>query len=609
MPRRIWRAAAPVLALALLLPLAPAAAPGAKSAPKADKPAKKRADKAAAKKAGKVAHVKLSGGMEEQAPTVDSLLGALGETFREKLARIRKAGEDKEVVALLLEIHNLRVGWGKLHELCEAVKAVRAGGKKVFAHLQAGESKDYLLALACDEVCLSEPAWLMLTGLRMEISFYKDLLDKLDIKADMLHMGDYKGAAEPLTRTSLSEPNRKQLNALLDDAFEHEIVDRVKARKGMTAAKVKHLIDNGPYAARAALRAGLVDRLAYLDDYEEALQKQFDGAKLAREYGKKKEDEIDLAALARKFLLGPSKAGSSSRGHKVAVIYASGEIMTGKSISGLLGGETVGSDTLVKAIRQAENDKTVKAIVLRVDSPGGSALASDLIWAELKRCKKPVVASMSDVAASGGYYISMVARKIYAEPGTITGSIGVVGGKLATQGLWKKAGVKTEVLSRGAHSGLLTSDAPFTDSERKTMTALMQDTYDLFVDKALEGRRRAGKKMTRERLLSLAGGRVWTGRQAKENGLVDELGTLHDAVAWAAKAAHLPADKEPELLELPKSRGMLDSFLGEHDVSLLLRPALLKAPDLAEKLRGAGALLRLRGEPTWAVMPFHLRMK
>ena len=263
----------------------------------------------------------------------------------------------------------------------------------------------------------------------------------------------------------------------------------------------------------------------------------------------------------------------------MAVIYATGAITTGKSASSLLGSETMGSDTIIKAIRQAEADKTVKAIVLRVDSPGGSALASDLMWNELKQCKKPIVASMSDVAASGGYYISMAAGKIYAEPGTITGSIGVVGGKLATRGLWDKIGVKTEVIARGAHSGILTSDEPFSDSERKAMTGLMQDVYDQFVDKALEGRLKAGKKMTRKELLDLAGGRVWTGRQAKENGLIDELGTLSDALAAAAKLGGLPADKAPDLLELPKSKGMLDSLLGDQEVSLsLLGPALRRRP-------------------------------
>src|SRR5262249_12391816 len=189
---------------------------------------------------------------------------------------------------------------------------------------------------------------------------------------------------------------------------------------------------------------------------------------------------------------------------------------------------------------------SVKAIVLRVDSPGGSALASDLIWNELRKSKKPVVASMSDVAASGGYYISMGARRIFAEPGTLTRSIGVGGGKVALGGLYHKVGLTTDVLSRGANSGILSSTHPFSESERQAMTALMRDVYDQFLDKALEGRKRAGKQMARADLEKIAGGRVWTGRQALANGLVDELGTLDDAVACAPKMANMPADKEPD---------------------------------------------------------------
>src|SRR5205085_10645617 len=204
------------------------------------------------------------------------------------------------------------------------------------------------------------------------------------------------------------------------------------------------------------------------------------------------------------------------------------------------GEESCGARTMVEAIRQAENDKTVKAIVLRVDSPGGSALGSDLIWNELRRSKKPIIASMSDVAASGGYYISMAAKKIYAEPGTLTGSIGVVGGKIALAGLYDKVGITTDVIQRGANAGIFASDEPFSPTEREALTALMKDIYDQFVDQALAGRQKAGKKMTREGLLKIAGGRIWTGRQAKENGLVDELGSLVDAVAAAKNVAGLP---------------------------------------------------------------------
>jgi protease-4 len=252
----------------------------------------------------------------------------------------------------------------------------------------------------------------------------------------------------------------------------------------------------------------------------------------------------------------------------------------------------------------------VKAIVLRVDSPGGSALASDLMWNELRGCKKPVIASMSDVAASGGYYISMAAKKIYAEPGTLTGSIGVVGGKIALSGLYDKVGITTDVIVRGANAGIFSSDEPFSPSEREAMTALMKDTYDQFVDKALAGRKKAGKKMTREELLKIAGGRIWTGRQAKANGLVDELGSLDDAIAAAKKLAGLPPGMEVDLLELPKAKDPLEALLGSlADAQSPAVQMFRDLPAMAKHLRHVGGLLELRGEPVWVIMQDRFEVK
>jgi protease-4 len=593
------------LALALLLSVSVRADEAA--APTSAKPA----GKAAPVKASKVAHIKLSGSMEEKAPTNDPLFGNLGETFRDKLERIRKAGTDKDVAVLLLEINGVSAGWGKLNDIGQAITSVRGAGKKVFAHVESGNSKDYLLALACDEVCMPESTALMLTGIRMEMSFYKDMLKMIGIQADVIHIGDFKSAGEPFTRDSMSEPNRKQLTSIIDDFYEHEIVGRIAKARKMSPPKVKKLIDHGPYAARGALKSGLVDRLAYIESYEEVIKQTVGGheVKVVRDYGKKKDEEVNIFALYRKLIFGPGSS-SSSRNPKVAVIYATGAITTGKSSGGLLGGEVMGSDTIVKALRQAEEDKTVKAIVLRVDSPGGSALASDLIWNEMKRCKKPIVASMADVAGSGGYYICIAARKIYCEPGCITGSIGVVSMKMATRGLWDKVGVKSEVISRGAHSGILTSDEPFSDSERKTMKDLMLDIYDQFVDKSLEGRVKAGKKMTRKELLDLAGGRIYTGRQAKENGLIDELGTLQDAIVEAARMGGLPKDTTPELLQLPRTKGFLDSLLNDHDVSIsTLLPKSKLTPELIGKLRGIDGILQIRREPVWMMVPYRIELK
>jgi protease-4 len=589
------------LLVALLLGLiAPVLAEDTKPAKAEEKPKEKP-------KPAVIAHIKLTGSMEESAPSGDSFLGSLSENFKSRIDRLKKAGTDKNIAAVLLEIDGVGAGWGKVHELRAAIARLRATGKPVIGFVEGGAMKDYLLALGCDEIVMPEASMLMLTGLRAEVTFYKRLLEMVGIKADFVMMGDFKSAAEPYLRDKLSDANRKQLTEMIDDFYEHEIVGVIAKARKLDPAQVRKLIDAGPYSPRAAQKAGLFDRVGYLEEIPGELKKRLkvEEVKLEKDYGKSKDEEIDIFGLYRKLVFGPTKT-STSKAEKVAVIYAVGAIATGKGGGNPLMGAGMGSETMVKAIREAEEDKTVKAIVLRIDSPGGSALASDLIWRELKRCKKPVIASMSDVAASGGYYIAAGAQKIYAAPGTITGSIGVVGGKLAMKGLWEKAGMDSEVITRGANSGIF-SDEPFTEAQKVAFKATMEDIYDLFLDKALEGRKVAGKKMTRDELKALAGGRVWTGRQAKANGLVDELGTLEDAVAEAAKLGGLPADKEPELLMLPKPKASLNSLLSGFGMEAAA--LLSKNPNLAERVQGIGVFLQTEKDPIWAISPYRLSVK
>jgi protease-4 len=567
-----------------------------------------------------LAHIRLAGDLDETPVAVDPLFGLGAENFKSKLDRIKKAKDDAAIQGLYLEIDDLEIGWGKMEELRHAVAEFRASGKKAYAYLEAGGAKDYLLAIACDEVYMPEAGALMLVGLRGSIMFYKDLFEKIGVKADMLQMGEFKGAAEPFTRSEMSPQFRKQLTLVLTDYWEKNYVGVIvssRAGKKWTSDDVKKIIDRGPYTAKSALEAGLIDHVAYTDQILERLkgEQKAERVKLARNYGQKKSEELDLSNPFAIFkLLAPPAVHTSSK-PKIAVIYAVGPIMTGKGGESLFGGNRVGSTTMIQAIRQAEHDKTVKAIVLRVDSPGGSALASDLIWNELKRSKKPVIASMSDVAASGGYYISMGAQKIYAEPGTLTGSIGVVGGKLVLGGLENKVGLKTDTISFGENANILSSTRSFTDSERQAMTAVMRDIYDQFLSKTLEGRKKAGKQMTREDLEKLAGGRIWTGRQAKENGLIDELGTLEDAIADAKERGGIGKDKEAELLILPKAKSFVEALLESRSDSetvapgLRLTPLLRGLPELTGPLHSAEALLQLRGEPVWVVLPYRLEMK
>jgi protease-4 len=568
-------------------------------------------------KTAKVAHVKLSGSLDEAPVPADSLFGAPPENFKIKLDRIRKAAKDPTVKALYLELGEFEAGFGKLNELKKAIGEVKAAGKKTYTFAEELKAKGYLLGLACDKVILPESGELMLTGLRAEVTFYKGLLDKIMLKADVLKVGDYKSAVEPFLSDKMSAANREQIESMLDDNFDHELVGWiVKARpsRHWTADQVKGIIDQGPFTAKKAAKLGLVDTTAYPDELETLFAKDLgtESATIVKDYGKAKADELDFSnPLAMLSALGGPKKPKESKNPKIAVVYAVGAISSGKSGKSPLQGETVGSDTLVAAIKEADKNPTVKAIVLRVDSPGGSALASDLIWRALKQCKKPVVASMGDVAASGGYYISMPAKKIFAEPGTITGSIGVFGLKLVTGDLEAWAGLKTEVLSRGKNTGVNSTTFPWTDSERAAMTEYIQETYAQFIDKALAGRQAAGQTLTREQLVKLAGGRVWTGRQAKANGLVDELGTLDDAIAAAKKFAGVDPKEEMELLLLPKPQSFLDKLMeGDVDLPFMKYEAeLLKLPGADKALKALAPLLRTTNDPAKAMLPFRVEMK
>jgi protease-4 len=574
---------------------------------------------AAAVAAANVAHIKLSGDFDEAAAAGESLFSPGAETIKIKLDRIAKAKKDDTVKALYLQIDGLSLGWGKMHELRTAILDFRKSGKKVHAYMEDGGTMDYLIAAACDEVVMPESGTLMLTGLRYELTFYKDLLDLLGLKADAVKMGDFKGAVEPFTRNSISPENRKQWDELADDNWNQLAECIAASRQGYTPEKVKQVLDDGPFTAKRALALGLVDRLAYPDGFQDGLKQALKAEKVAvkKDYGKKKSEETDFSnPFALLKLLAPAKDTRLSDKPKVAVIYATGSIVSGKSGFSLLGGQSIGSTTMVEAIHKAEEEPTVKAIVLRVDSPGGSALASDIIWNELTRCKKPVIASMSDTAASGGYYISMGAKKIFAEPGTLTGSIGVFGMKIVLGGLYEKGGVKTEVIARGKNSGINSTTTPFSESERKAMEANIQDIYDTFLDKAWKGRQASGNTIikSREELKKLAGGRIWTGRQAKQNGLIDELGTLDDAIAAAKQMAGLKADDEVELYQLPKGGSMLDSlFDREASLQAVLSAKLSEGhglvPELMKQLRGVEFLLQSPKSQVWAVLPYRVEIR
>lgn len=569
---------------------------------------KKEAAKDAKKEAKKkpaVVRLTISGDYPE-GPTALGMFGESQPSLSAVVEKLDQAAADKGVAALWLRIEGLALGRGKISELRAAVARVRKAGKPVYAEMSSGEGPAYLLASACDKVVMPPSGLLVLPGVRAEVTFYKGLLDKLGLQFDMLQMGKYKGAAEPMTRTAMSGPLRESMEAMIDDIYE-DFAATIAADRKMKDHRVKTLMDDALFTAAKAKKAGLVDEVLYADELEAALRKRLGGEiEIVTNY-KKKQVDADFSGVGgalklMEVMMGGKAAEKASKGKKIAVVYLTGPIVDGKSTSDMLGGSSVGSSTLVAAIKKAADDPKVLAVVVRVDSPGGSAVASDLIWRQLKKCGKPVVASMGDVAASGGYYVAVAADTIFAEPGTVTGSIGVVGGKMVVGGLYDKIGLSTEVISRGEKSGSFSALKPFSDEERKAWTGMLQETYRQFVDKAAQGR-----KMKREKLEELAQGRVYTGRMAAANGLVDRIGTLEDAIVAAKKAAGLQESEEVEILTLPKAQTIFEQLFGESPLSGELRTI---APEATQALRRAGIWQQLltSGAPlTW--MPYDVQLR
>jgi protease-4 len=422
-----------------------------------------------------------------------------------------------------------------------------------------------------------------LTGVASYELFLRGTLDKIGAYPDAMHIGEYKTASNAFTQKTYTAAHREMAESLNTDLYE-QLVRGIADGRHKSEADVKSLIDHGPFLPEDALRAGLIDDLAYDDEIDGKVKPASGKPKL-----------LDMNEYRQ-------TGTAYGRGQRIAVIYASGIIASGKSSYDTTGGQVVGADTMAEYLRKARGDSSVKAIVLRVDSPGGSALASDVIWREvlLTKKQKPVIASMSDVAASGGYYISMPADAIVAEPATLTGSIGVVLTKFVIDGTLKKLGLNMEGVSKGKYADLYSPVRPFSPDERARMEAYMQATYDTFVEKAAQGR-----NTTPEKIDLVGQGRVWTGRQAKQIGLVDELGGLDRAVSLAKQRAKIPQDADVELVVYPPKKSFLDVVtnpLGAADRASTLGALLgFGNPRVLQALAAPLQVFR-RGEPL-ALMP------
>jgi len=492
----------------------------------------------------------LTGGLSDTADpdTVSRLAFGEKATLRDFVDAIDRAADDPRVKSLYVELGDDSLGLAKTQQVRDTIAAFRAKGKFAIAFADTfGEggpgTRPYYLAAACDAIWLQPLGQVGLTGLRSETPFLRGLFDRLGITADFAHREEFKTAMNSFTETAMTGPQREEVEALLSSVSGQ--IDRgiAEARK-LTPDNVAALTDRAPLAAEEARSLGLVTKIGYRD------QALGDARAHAGDGAKSMTFAHYLAAAGR-----PHASGS-----KIALIYGTGLITRGGSTAGALAEEDdFTARAIGRAFAAASRDKDVRAIVFRIDSPGGSATASETIWRDVEEAQrrgKPVIVSMGDVAASGGYYVAAPAAKIVAEPATLTGSIGVLAGKIVVGGLMQKLGITTDAAQRGANSGMFSATRDFSPTERARLEAELDDTYAGFKNRVASGRH-----MSADAVEAVAKGRVWSGQDAKENGLVDALGGYETALGLAREAAKLPADAPIDIVVYPRERGLTATLL------------------------------------------------
>ncbi len=523
---------------------------------------------------GKVWRLVLDGPLMES-PREDAELavlfgGAKMRTLLDLVREIDEAAENAAVRGMALVVEQPALSLAQVEELSRALGRFRAAGKPVYCYIDWASNVGYCLAAAsADHITLAENSELAITGLSAEVSFYKNMFDKIGVKADMLRCGAYKAAAEPYIRSEPSPEFAENINWLLDGLYERWVEMVAEGRK-LSPQEVMAAVDAGPLSAAKAQQAKLVDEVGSFDGFRKRIESKFGAdAEIVKDLDADKLDvDLDMENPFAFFqemnrvmeeMFGGAK---DSNDPGIGIVYVDGGIVVGKSESSPLGGTVAGSTSVRAAIEQARRDEKVKAVVLRVDSPGGSAIASDIIWqaATQLASEKPLVVSMGSVAGSGGYYVSIPGETIFAERSTITASIGVVGGKLDWSELWSnKIGITTTEFHRGKHAGLMSFNRPWNDDERAWVTNWMNEIYEQFKGRIMSSR---GPRIQGE-LETMAGGRVFTGKQALKLGLVDELGGVTDAIAHAAKKAGL---EDPPVYTFPRKKGLaevLAQLMGE----------------------------------------------
>jgi protease-4 len=491
----------------------------------------------------------LEGDLPEQTPVelpIPFLEQRQPMTILETWSLLRKAAQDSRIKAIVLEPRDLQIGWAKLQELHDDIVAFKKSGKPVYAFLRGAGAHEYYLATAADRIYMTQEDELDLKGLRAELLFVKGTLDKLGVDMEFEHVGKYKDAPDMFTRTSPTPETIEVMNSVLDQYYGNLIDTIAEGRKKQPQA-LRALIDNGPFVGKEALNGGLVDALLFEDEV----------------FGKLKEQiKVDIAKINEQdYLLAPV---ASKEGTKIAFIVGDGDITRGNTYDdGADGGITAIS--MVKQMRQIENDSSIKGVIFRINSPGGDGIASDDILHEAKvlASKKPLVISMSDLAASGGYFIAMTGDQILAYPNTLTGSIGVFFGKPDLKNLMTKIGVTETTLTRGRFADIDSPFHPMTDADRAKLRTEIETFYKGFVERVA-----AGRKQPYDKIEPLAQGRVWVGALAKQNGLVDDLGGIDRAIDLIKQKAKIPASEKVSVVTYPPRKSVWDLLFSRSDESV-----------------------------------------
>ena len=491
-----------------------------------------------------VLKIELSGPLADTTPSRFPGLSSGAISIQDLWYQLERAAIDERIQGVLLRISSLDTGFAKIEEIGRLLKKFSLSKKPVLAFIVDGGLKEYYLASFADKVIMFKGGMLWVSGIGAEAMFLKNTLSKLGVQAEIFHVGDYKTASNTFSEDHMTPAHRESMQSLIDDLYQ-AMINGIAANRKLVAGDVKKILDQSPLPPEEYVKAGMIDRIGYEDELHGLLKAQY--------------PEVSFKTYAK-----TTSPQPFSGAKKIAVIFASGEIANGQSGGdSLLGGDVLGSDTVADQLRKARNNFSVKAVVLRIDSPGGSAVASDVILreAELLARKKPLVISMSDMAASGGYWISMSAHKIFAWPETITGSIGVISGKFVLKGLYDKLGINKEIVTTSEFAGMYSDYAPFSAREKEKIMADMQAIYNEFVKKVANNR-----KLPVNDVEKIARGRVWSGKAAMDLHLIDSLGGLNAALTEARKLAHIPQTEKVGVRIYPQKKTFWEMIFDLTDV-------------------------------------------